>query len=316
MTVSDKWAVKEANGSAAIHAAPVAAIAGGGRAAVVAAAAATVVAVTLSSCGLSSEKSSERPSGPRAGAPTTGAAGRFRGGSAVGTPWMSSVGPAVPTTYGRSDPPFAGAAAGPVSGTLTGTGSGGSGAGSGTGSGAGAIPAPATVGPAPTTHRAAAPGAPRARRRGLPPAAPVALKTVPTVVTASQKPVPVSWTGTFGGGITVSISKVAPVVSDGVGPGEIAGAPAVALTFRLRNASGAAIGLNGIAVTATYGGAATPASPVTDVHEAPLHGSLGNGQSASGTYVFQIPTSRRGQVTVTVSYTANRPTVVFVGSLA
>ncbi|MGF7238837.1 MAG: hypothetical protein ACQSGP_28355 [Frankia sp.] len=135
------------------------------------------------------------------------------------------------------------------------------------------------------------------------------------MVTPSQSPVPMSRTGTFGGGITVSISKVAPVVSAGVGPGEIAGAPSVALTFLLRNSSGAAIGLDGITVTAVYGDAATPASPVSDTNEDPLQGSLPAGGSMSGTYVFEIPPARRGQVTVTISYTATRPTVVFVGSL-
>jgi hypothetical protein len=147
-------------------------------------------------------------------------------------------------------------------------------------------------------------------------AGPVALATVPTVVASSLPPVPMLGSGFFGNGVTAAVTKADAVISAGAGPGEIAGAPSVAFTFSVRNASGHPVGLDAVTVTAAYGSRATPASPVSGPQGSPFRGSVSSGQSASGTYVFEIPRGQRGNVTVALSYSVTEPTVVFAGSLA
>ncbi len=132
----------------------------------------------------------------------------------------------------------------------------------------------------------------------------------------TQPPVAPQSTGNFGDGVTVKITKIAAVKSAGSGPGEIAGAPSVAMTITLANGTSTSIPLDSVAVTATYGSAATPASPSDGSPSAPFTGTVAARQTASGTYVFTIPVDQRGNVTVSMSYTANQPTVLFHGSVA
>ena len=141
------------------------------------------------------------------------------------------------------------------------------------------------------------------------------LVTVPPVPVRTQAPVAPGGTGTFGGGVTVKITKVAAVTSKGTGPGEISGKPAVALTLTVTNGTAAALSLDSVAVTTVYGAAATPASPDDGAPSAPFSGSVAARKSASGTYVFIIPVADRGNVTVSMTYTASQPTVLFHGAL-
>jgi hypothetical protein len=144
---------------------------------------------------------------------------------------------------------------------------------------------------------------------------PSALVTVPPVQVRTQPPVPPQSTGNFGDGVTVKIAKIAAVKSAGSGPGEIAGAPSVAMTITLANGTAQPVSLQSVAVTATYGSAQTPASPSDGSPAAPFTGSVAAHQTATGTYVFTIPVDQRGNVTVSMSYTASQPTVLFHGAV-
>ena len=159
-----------------------------------------------------------------------------------------------------------------------------------------------------------------AATRSVAPTGPVtppatALVTVSPVPVRTQTPVAPSGTGTFGGGVTVKITKIAAVTSKGTGPGEISGKPAVALTLTLTNGTSSALSLDSVAVTTVYGADATPASPDDGAPSAPFSGSVAAQKSASGTYVFVLPVADRGNVTVSMSYTAKQPTVLFHGAL-
>jgi hypothetical protein len=151
-----------------------------------------------------------------------------------------------------------------------------------------------------------------------PPASPrpTALATVPAVPVRTRPPVPPASVATFGGGVSARITKVASVKSAGTGPGEIRGAASVALTLTVTNGSARSLSLDTVAVSATYGADQTPASPSSGPPSAPFHGTVAARASASGIYVFEIPQNARGNVSVSISYTASAPTVFFQGALA
>src|ERR1700759_4851701 len=84
-----------------------------------------------------------------------------------------------------------------------------------------------TAGPAPSVSASA--------KKSVPTKPPGSLKTVPPVAVRTQAAVPPTGTGNFGDGVTVKIVKVQNVKSQGTGPGEISGAPSLALTMNLVN---------------------------------------------------------------------------------
>jgi hypothetical protein len=130
----------------------------------------------------------------------------------------------------------------------------------------------------------------------------------------TQAAVPPTGTGNFGDGVTVKIVKVQSVKSQGTGPGEISGAPSLALTMNLVNGTSGAVSLESVSVSMTYGADATPASPVDGNPSKPFTGTVAGGKSATAVYVFSIPEGQRSNVSVTISYAASKPTVVFRGS--
>jgi hypothetical protein len=85
------------------------------------------------------------------------------------------------------------------------------------------------------------------------------------------------------------------------------------ISVRVHNGSTTPLRLDDVAVTMSYGGARTPASPVDDPSAAELHGALAPGGSADGRYLFTVPADDRGAVTVTVGYQADAPFLVFTG---
>ena len=57
------------------------------------------------------------------------------------------------------------------------------------------------------------------------------------------------------------------------------------------------------------------AAPTTSEPAAPTSGTLDDGGTAEGTYVFRMPEDTRNAVTLTVDYEAGAPVVVFHGSV-
>lgn len=141
-------------------------------------------------------------------------------------------------------------------------------------------------------------------------AAPVAPADVPT-----KPAVPLTAQADFGGGVSARITGSQVVTSQGQGPGELNGAPAVAFTVQLINRSARGVGLDGVTVAAFYGAQATPASPSGGPPTAPFAGSLPAGGTATGTYTYVVPPEGRGDVQLQISYLAGQPVVVLRGAV-
>ena len=70
-----------------------------------------------------------------------------------------------------------------------------------------------------------------------------------------------------------------------------------------------------VAVNAYVGKDRVPAGTVTKPGGMPLAGELAEGRSADGVYLFVVPITQRGDVTVAVDYRADTPTAVFRGPM-
>ncbi len=90
--------------------------------------------------------------------------------------------------------------------------------------------------------------------------------------------------------------------------------PAVAATIRFENESGHPLDLGATMVT-LVDAAGNVAAPTTSEPAAPTSGTLDDGGTTEGTYVFRMPEDTRNAVTLTVDYEAGAPVVVFHGSV-
>ena len=115
-------------------------------------------------------------------------------------------------------------------------------------------------------------------------------------------------------GVRVSVTEITGITVEAETPGEVAG-PAVAATIRFENESGEPLDLGGAMVT-LVDAAGNVAAPTTSEPAAPTSGTLDDGGTAEGTYVFRIPEDTRHEITLTVDYSAGAPVVVFHGSVA
>ena len=118
---------------------------------------------------------------------------------------------------------------------------------------------------------------------------------------------------TLDSGVKVSVTEINGLTVEAETPGEVAG-PAVAATIRFENESGHPLDLGGTMVT-LVDAAGNVAAPTTSEPAAPTSGTLDDGGTAEGTYVFRMPEDTRNAVTLTVDYAAGAPVVVFHGSV-
>ncbi len=150
----------------------------------------------------------------------------------------------------------------------------------------------------------------------VPPPPPTPEPTGPTenadALPPSLAPVGLTEEAAVGNGVTATVEDLEAVLGSAQGPGQVAG-PAVRVTVRIVNGTGAPLSLDAVAVDVTYGPGATPASPLDDPSAAPFTGTAGPGESATGIYVFTVPEDRRDALTVAVGYQAGAPYLVFTG---
>jgi hypothetical protein len=151
------------------------------------------------------------------------------------------------------------------------------------------------------------------RRTVAPPSPGSIHQKVATTTAASLKPVPLTGTARYGGGVTGLITEVSGVDAKAQGPGEVAG-PAVQVTVRIDNGSTHRISLGDVVVN-VYNAANDPGVPVSTYVNQSLRGSLAPGRHANGTYAFTLPLAGRNPVTVSVSYSPAAPIALFVGSV-
>ncbi len=163
----------------------------------------------------------------------------------------------------------------------------------------------------------ASPGSPGLSRAPAPSGAPGpgALSPVPARTLQVLPAVPLQSPASFGGGVTARVTATAPVTAAGSGPGQISGAPAVAFTLAVDNASGSPVPLDLANVTVTYGADRTPALPVDGDPGRSFPAAASPRSSATAVYVFAVPDDQRSDVTLTLRYSVDRPTVVFTGGV-
>lgn len=130
---------------------------------------------------------------------------------------------------------------------------------------------------------------------------------------ATQAPVALTKTGTFGNGVTVKVTSISRVKLAAEGPGEVAG-PGIRVNLAITNSSGADVSLDAAAVNLFYGAAKTPASPAVSTDKS-FSGTLANGSTATGTYSFSVP-ANANPILLQVSYTPTEPVVVFAGKVS
>lgn len=136
-------------------------------------------------------------------------------------------------------------------------------------------------------------------------------QTVAAVPVTTASPVELAAAADFGTGVNAEVVSIDRITTTAQGPGEIAG-PGLAVHIKLTNNSSAAVSLANVAVNLTDG-AQTPALPITSSPAAPLTGSVDPGATAEGVYVFTLPTDYSDPASITVSYSAQAPTLVFTG---
>ncbi|MCF7553847.1 hypothetical protein [Pseudonocardia sp. WMMC193] len=131
----------------------------------------------------------------------------------------------------------------------------------------------------------------------------------PTVGVNSLAPVPVSQGSDFGNGLVATVTKIDDSARlEANGPGDVAG-PAAIVTVQVRNDTPDTVDLTGVTVTATADGA--PSTPSSSDPAAPLAGSLPNGESRDGVYVFRVSDQDAARLLVEISWNGS-PNVVLV----
>jgi hypothetical protein len=124
--------------------------------------------------------------------------------------------------------------------------------------------------------------------------------------------VPLDATAAVGNGIVATLPQIEAFQGSGTGRGDVAG-PALRVTVRIENGTGAAVSLDGVAVSMFHGPGNVPASPLGDASQRPFAGTVAPGATAEGSYVFQVPLDVRDSVTVEVGYQAGAPLLLFTG---
>ena len=113
--------------------------------------------------------------------------------------------------------------------------------------------------------------------------------------------------------LTAAVTRMTAVTGVADGPGEIGG-PSVRFTITITNTTGKTFSLSNTVVNAYYGKAATPAVQLRSPGGKDFPSSVKNGDSATGSFVFNIPKASRSSVKVTVDTSVQNPVIAFQGA--
>lgn len=119
-------------------------------------------------------------------------------------------------------------------------------------------------------------------------------------------------TAPVGEGVTVALSDLEAVEGEASMPGEIAG-PSLRFTVTFTNDSDEAYSLTGAVTNVYYGTDQIPAIELAEPGGSALPAEVGPGETATGVFIYNVPTDDRDQVRITVDYAAAEPAVVFEG---
>jgi hypothetical protein len=146
---------------------------------------------------------------------------------------------------------------------------------------------------------------------------PATASGTPTVVpSATLEPTVTSSIGATaqtGGGVTARVDRITAVQGEARGPGEVAG-PALRVTLEVANGSSKPIDLSTVVVNLYYGKNSKPATALSGPDLQPFSGDLAAGARATGSYVFNVPTSQRDLVRVEFRYSTEAATAIFEGA--
>lgn len=159
---------------------------------------------------------------------------------------------------------------------------------------------PVSSEPAPTNPPTPEPSGPTADATELPP-------TLAAVGLSDQAAV--------GDGVTGRLVSIEAVQGTGNGVGNIDG-PSLLVTVELTNGTDAPVSFDAVAAEAYTGADLTPATLLDDPQANPLRGTVDPGGSVTGSYVFYVPESDRGDVTIQVGYQAGAPYLVWRGAVS
>lgn len=131
----------------------------------------------------------------------------------------------------------------------------------------------------------------------------------------TQAPVPIEQPADPVKGMTVSLVSIEAIAGEAAGPGEVSG-PAIRVTVSVANQTDEDQTLQFAIVNAYYGANLTPANTFQSTGGAdPLIGSVAQGKTATGVYVFSVPESQRGNVRIEVDINPDLRVVLFEGAV-
>jgi len=151
--------------------------------------------------------------------------------------------------------------------------------------------------------------------------------TVPAVVPAkvsrpgtvgkpsiSAAPEPLNHDVTYSDGVALRIIGITQGITDGSGPGALPGRPRTQFTVSLSNGSKAAINLDRVVVTVTYGTAHSQALAIYDDGVRDFSGMVAPAGTAQAVYAFSIATDQLTDVVMTVDFDGVHTSATFTGS--
>ncbi len=138
------------------------------------------------------------------------------------------------------------------------------------------------------------------------------MSVVPTKAVKTTQ-APIDEPGKLGNGVTVKVSGIESVKGVAHGPGEIAG-PALRVSITVNNDTAKPVSMGLALANLYYGREKSPARELSGPGAKALTASIRAGDSATGAYVFSVPTSERKHIAVEFSYTTRAPVIVFSGS--
>jgi hypothetical protein len=140
------------------------------------------------------------------------------------------------------------------------------------------------------------------------------VSTAPTTKVTAP-PAPFTKPVTYPDGIDLQILGATQETITDTGPGALTGKPKTTFLIKFTNNTHAAIALNAVVVSVSYGANKATAAPVYDTSVADFGGTVAPGKSVQTHYAFSIPASDLSNVTMTVRFDGLHAAATFTGEV-
>ena len=114
-------------------------------------------------------------------------------------------------------------------------------------------------------------------------------------------------------GVVARLTTIEPVTGVTTFPGEVGG-PSLRVTVEIENGTSEALDLTGAVVNLYTGEDMVPTVPLVEPGQRLFPSSVDAGKTASGRFVFNVPTAERDNVVVEVDLALDTPVVLFRGA--